>query len=622
DDVVVTGSRQEQKTEKIPAQVTVITAEDILASGAQSIPDALSHIGGVFVTDLNGNGFNKRIDMGGFGDTSDRHVAIVVNGRKINPIDQSGINFLSIPIENVEKIEVLHGGNSVLYGSDAMGGVINIITKDHAKGVQISAEAGLGNWDTNKQTASLAFGTGQMSGNMGFVRYDTDGYRDRSEADRQSLFGKLTFYATDILSLSAEGNTTRANYEYPGGLSKAALEADRRQAVNQFDEGESQDDFVVLNANADWGTAGELNVDLSYRHYQRQDDMTSWGTNYDYDYDTVGLNPQYNLDTELFGRDNRLTIGAELYDTDYKNASYSTWTASTTYFSHDQKTAGFYAQDELSVMENLILNLGARYEDFDTTLDSTLGGETEIDENEWAWNVGLAYIYSPGSKVYGRVYQAYRFPRVDEFMNLFSGAVNTDLTHETSIGYEAGVRYVGMADRLVLNVRAFLFDVEDEIAWNGILWQNENLEETRHQGAELNLKFKANDLLTMFCGVGYTDAEFTTGDNDGKQIPLVPEFKANLGAMLSFDNGFGCRVQVNHIGSRYPGSDYSNSFEELDSANTVDVYLTYKFDRVELFLNATNVFDEEYHNGYQAAWGENFYPMPEAAYYAGVRVKF
>lgn len=623
DEVVVTGSRQEQATEKIPAQITVITAEDIKASGAQSVPDALRNLGGVIVTDFNGNGFNQKVDMGGFGETSDRHVAIIVNGRKINPIDMSGVNFLSIPIENVEKIEVLHGGNSVLYGGDAMGGVINIITKDSTEGVHGYAELGIGSFDAIKGTAGLTFGLDRFDGNLGLVQYDTKGYRDHSDADRTSVYGKLTFHATDTLAVSLEANTTKANYQFPGGLTKAQIEQDRKQAVNTADEGESQDDFYVLTLESDWGSYGKLDLNLSYRDYSRDDDMLSWWGDkyYSYEYDTVGFNPQYILDNKLFGNDNRLTIGMEMYDTDYTAWSGpSKALVKTNHFEHDQKTLGIYLQDEFNLMQNLVLNLGVRYEDFDTTLGLNPAQNKEIDENEYAWNLGVAYIFNPGSKLYARAYQAFRFPRVDEFLTY--GVLNENLKHETSRGYEMGARFVGMNNRLALSGRIFTFDVDDEIAYNGATYLNENIDKTRHQGGELNAKFKATNILSLFGGLGYTNAEFTTGANNGKKIPLVPEFKANTRFELKFDCGFSYRLQYNYLSSRYAGTDYSNSVDKLDSAGTVDMYASYTYKKVEFFANATNIFNEEYYNGYAGTGWTSFYPMPEAVYYGGVRFKF
>jgi iron complex outermembrane receptor protein len=620
DDIIVTASRFEQHNERVPAQVTVITAEDIQAGGAQSVPEALRNLGGVIVSDLNGNGFNQTVDMGGFGETAGRHVVVLVNGRKLNPIDQSGINFIAIPIENVAKIEVLHGGNSVLYGGDAMGGVINIITKEAEKGIHGRFEAGVGSYGTAKGTTGISFTSGRFGGTIGGTFYDTDGYRDHSEAERKSANAGFTFDPSDTLGFSFEASTTQADYEYPGSLTLAQMEADRKQANPWYpdDGGESQDDAYVLSMNTDWGEWGLFNFDLSCRDYERQD--ITWGSSFDYDYITLGANPQYVLDRSVFGKDNRLTLGVEYYDTDYDAKFYN-----FNVYDHSQDTVGFYLQDEFSLLESLILNFGVRYEEVDTALKyySQTGTNEDINQDEWAWNVGLAYIFAPKSKVYVRAYQAYRFPKVDEFMRLSDGAVNTNLEHETSRGYEVGARFVALNDRLVADFRLFSFDVDDEITWNAVAGQNENLDETRHQGGELNINFKTTDLITMFGGFGYTHAELTAGPNDGKKIPLVPEFKANLGFALNFDFGLTFRCQYNHLGKRYAGGDSSNVYDKLDSADTVDLYLSYPYKQVEFFLNATNIFNEEYYNGYNYGPGfESYYPMPEAVYYGGIRVKF
>jgi iron complex outermembrane receptor protein len=625
DDMVVTGSRLAQKIEKIPAQITVITAADIEARGAQSVPDALRNLGGVTVTDLNGNGFNQKVDMGGFGGTADRHVAVVVNGRKINPMDLSGTNFLSIPIENVARIEVLHGGSSVLYGGDAMGGVINIITKDAKAGVHGHVEAGFGSHDTTKGTAGISFAQGRFDGNFGAVLYNTDGYRDHSEGDRSSIYGKFTFHASDTLALTLEANTTEADYEFPGPLTKDQMRQDRKQATNPEDEYETRDTFYALTLESNLGDMGKFDLNLSYRDYSNDAEMPSfYSDNYaTYDYETVGVNPQYILDRSFFGKENRLTVGVEFYDSKYERWSGNTKaTIKTNNYDHDQKTWGLYLQDEFNLTQNLVVNLGTRYEEFDTTLRSSKADDNDLDESEWAWNLGVAYIFKPGSKIYARSYKAFRFPRVDEFMILSTGVVNTDLKHETSQGYEIGARFVGMDNRLSMNARLFTFDVEDEIFWNNAVWKNDNIGETRHQGGEIDARFRTTDIVTLFGGLGYTDAEITTGDNDGKEIPMVPEFKANTGFELNFACGFTYRLQYNYLSSRHAGSDTSNEFDKLDSASTVDMYATYTYKQVELFLNATNIFNEEYYDGYKSNWGESFYPMPEAVYYGGIRVRF
>lgn len=612
DDMIVTASRSEQANEKVAAQVTVITAEDIRAGGAQSVPDALKNLGGVVVSDLWGNGLRQTVDMGGFGETAQQHVAVLVDGRKLNPIDQSGISYLNIPIENVEKIEVFHGGNSVLYGASAMGGVINIITKEAKSGVHAWAEGGAGSYGTAKGNAGVSFSSGKFGGSIGGAFYDTDGYRDQSAFSRRSGNARFTFDPSDILSFAFDTTMATADYEYPNALTLAQMEENRKQANSYYpdDGGESHDNAYVFSIKSDLKEFGRINLDLSYRDYNRSD--ISYGSQCDYDYNTFGVNPQYVLDHAIWGKDNRLTLGMEYYDTDYDASYYGSS------YDNNQSFIGFFIQDEFNVLQNLILNIGTRYEDVDTSLKGT--ANKDVDEDEWAWNIGLSYIFMPRSKVYIRAYQAYRFPLVDEYVTY--GVFNTNLTHETSQGYEIGTRFVGLDNRLGIDLRLFLFDVDDEIAYNNISYLNENLEETRHQGGEVNIDYQVSGLVLLFGGVGYTDAKMTAGPYDGKNIPLVPELKAHLGFELKFDFGLNFRCQYNHLGERYAGSDNENDYDKLDSADTVDLYLSYPYEGMEFFINANNIFNEKYYTGYHTAWGETYYPVAEAVYFAGVRVRF
>ena len=195
-------------------------------------------------------------------------------------------------------------------------------------------------------------------------------------------------------------------------------------------------------------------------------------------------------------------------------------------------------------------------------------------------------------------------------MNLTYGTINSDLTHETARGYEAGVRYVGLDTRLAVDFRVFTFDVDDEITWVNIGWsgENQNLNQTRHRGAELTADFKATRRISLFGGLGYTHAQVVSGqysgaDISGNKIPLVPEFKANLGFTFNFDFGLTFRCQYNYLDDRYAGSDFYNSYEKLGSAHTVDLYLSYPYRQVEFFLNATNIFNEEYCDGYSYGSG-------------------
>lgn len=628
EEVVVTGTRTEQRVEKVPAHVSVITEDQIRASGAQSVPEVLRGLGGVIVRDMNGNGNNQNIDMGGFGETADRHVAVVINGRRINPIDQSGIRWSTIPLENIQRIEILYGSGNVLYGDNAMGGVINIITKDWEGESGAHAELATGSHNTRKGHVNVAFGKEDVGVMLGATLFKTDGYRDRSERDQAHFYNKIDCYISDTSSLFFETNVSRASFQLPGPLTEARRDANRKQAANLDDEGKDTEASFAAGVEKDWGESGRLNLSLSHRRQDLDSDMASWWSFMKYDMETNGLTSKYVLERPLAERDNRLTLGLDLYHTAYDAAGGGFKGATTNVYDHSKRSVGGYAQDEFNIRESLLLNLGVRYEKPKTRLGADLGGsltQEELDEGEWAWNVGLAWSFMPRSKVYARVYRSFRYPAVDEYTNLFTGEVNTTLKQETARGYEAGIRLV-TAPEWSLNARVYWMDLKDEISWNNVTSQNENLEETRHVGGEFDVRYRLRDVLAFYGGGGYTRAEFTRGTNDGKSIPLVPEWKANAGLEILAVPGCRFKIQYNYFGKRYFGNDYSNGRKEMAAFHTVDLYASYRVNKMlEVFLNADNIFGEEYSDyGYYNDWDGtyNYYPMPEAVLFGGVRLTF
>ena len=130
EEVVVTATRYEEKVTDVPANVSIISEEEIKNSTAQNIPDLLRTEVGVQVNDIAGNRRAYTVDLRGFGETATLNTLVLVDGRRVNQPDLSGVDWTEIPLERVSRIEIIKGGRgSVLYGDNATGGVINIITK-------------------------------------------------------------------------------------------------------------------------------------------------------------------------------------------------------------------------------------------------------------------------------------------------------------------------------------------------------------------------------------------------------------------------------------------------------------------------------------------------------------
>ncbi len=129
EEVVVTASRQEEEVRDTARNVTVITSEDIEQATSNFVPELLSREANVTLRSFFGTDKNAGVDVRGMGETSSSNVLVLVDGFRLNPPDLSGPDFSVIPISEIERIEIVRGANSVLYGDGAVGGVVNIITK-------------------------------------------------------------------------------------------------------------------------------------------------------------------------------------------------------------------------------------------------------------------------------------------------------------------------------------------------------------------------------------------------------------------------------------------------------------------------------------------------------------
>ena len=189
--LIVSGSRFEENLNEVPANVQVITREEIAESTSTNIPDILSQIGGLNVRNTQGGqlNLNATIDMGGYGATANSTTLVLVDGQRINPIDSSSISWESIPIDSINRIEILRGGASVQYGNGAVGGVINIITNGGKKDLnQISSSYGSFNTLVNNAIFrnTIDQTTLQLSANTS----NSNGWRQNSAANAYSFDAK------------------------------------------------------------------------------------------------------------------------------------------------------------------------------------------------------------------------------------------------------------------------------------------------------------------------------------------------------------------------------------------------------------------------------------------------
>lgn len=618
-EVVVTALRAEEQVEKIPANVTVITEEDIRESTARTVQDLLEGEAGLIVRDLYGTGTKSAVDMRGF--ARGLNTAVLVDGRKVNAVDLSGVDWNLIPLENIERIEIVRGSGSVLYGDHATAGAINIITK---KGVtarpEVEAEARVESYSGHSEHLSVGGSAGRL-GYFLFGKYrETDGYRENSEFRAKDLKSTLTYDFTDNLFVELRGGWHEDHQGLPGGLTAAELSADRRQSVKPDDSTDFDRHFYGARVVY---APGREELEAEYNLNDREFDSTAvfFGTSFDTSRETETRDAKLKLSSrrDLLGHGNLLTAGFDYLGADVENTT--SFMGSVTPSTIDKTERGYYVNEEFSITGAWVLNAGYRHTDAE--YEDVVGGASpgsgmqEFDEN--SYTAGVAYNYAPGSKVYASFTRGFRLPTTDELFS-FDGTI-VDLRPERTDTYEAGaVHAVGEGSSVSLTV--YSMEVEDELFFNQSTFTNENLDETLHKGLELGFKAGLTDYLSLDGSWSYTDATFESGPFSGKTIPLIPEHTASLGATVAHA-GLVLAVDANWVGERFLENDLDNASDGLDDYTVVDARLSYTYKTLTAFVGVNNVLDEEYNvYGVQGTTRTEFYPAPERNYYGGVRLSF
>jgi iron complex outermembrane receptor protein len=637
--VVVTGTRDVQEIQKIPANVTVITKEEIERSYARTTVDLLRDQVGVVVNDLRGTGKNVFMDIRGFGEIGPLNVLVLVDGRRVNEIDLSGVDWSQIPLEQIERIEILRGPGSVLYGDNAAAGVINIITKRPQK--PLSFEAGLsgGSYRYNKETASVSGKFGPFSGILNAGYHGTDGYRDNGFLRAQDLGGKLVYDVNEDLSFNFSGNFHNDNTGLPGNLTKEQIHTLGRRATDAPDDtAETDDGYGALGLKARFGELGRVDAELSYRHREVStflfDPLSQPSFDDRRNLTTWGFTPRYILEKAVWNHAHKLTFGVDLYRSHsvvFSNSAFSDPPQNQSEVT--KKSTGVYLLDEFSILQNLILSLGYRREwvTFDLSQE-TPRFDDKVNDNKPAWNVGLDYFWGKKSSAFLSVKRSFRFPVSDEliefifdpvnFFQVTEVRVNPAIKTQTGLHYEAGVRHA-FTDQVEGNVTIFRIDTEDEIFFNPVTFRNENYPETRRTGVEMGATFRPFQPLSLWGNYSYIRPRLHKGPFRGNDIPFVPTHKASAGADIHLGWGFLFNTRFNYVGTRHLISDFENSVDKLDWFYTVDARLSFAYKGLKAFVGINNLFDRKYFEFGSFVGGTQFFsPSPERNWLAGVSYTF
>jgi len=627
EEIIVTATKYDEEISKIPSFITVISEEDIKNSTAQTIPDILRKFG-IHVSDITGNKRTFNVDIRGFGETSQSNLLVLIDGMKINQPDLSGSDWLLIPLERVEKIEIIRSSaGSVLYGDNATGGVINIITKKAEKlnaGTTVSA----GSYETFKQ---YAYATAELNAKAAFYLsgsyLNSDGYRRNSDIESKDLGLKLNYSINNNINIKFNTGYHKDNTGLPGALKESDISAgiSRKESTHPNDFSETEDYYFNLTPEIYFMGDNIFKIDLSYRKRAWISFASGdWGDFLgDSEMKTFGILPQFIFKQKFSIGKNSLTAGFDYHNTTDKiiNKGVSFGFPFISEFKLKKKNYGYYLHDELNVLENLSISAGYRHDIADFYFHPS--NTDTLSMREDIYTFGANYKFYKESYAYISFTKSFRYPLLDELYSFYTNTVNTRLNPQKSYDYEIGLRYY-FNDNIYSNINFFRIYTYDEIFLNPVTYNNENLDgKTRRDGIEFSLNAKVFSWLTLFTNYSYINAKIKDGQYEGKNIPNVPKHKASFGLTSDITKELSLYLDCIYVGSRPFISDFSNSFDKQKDYLVFNTKITYKNKNIRAFLDINNLFNKKY-SEYGVLGGfpveKAYYPSPGRNFLIGLSV--
>lgn len=634
DELIVTAERAPTRLGEAPANVTILSREDIEQSGARTIVDIFEGEPGMNVSNLLGNPKRAQVDIRGYGEAAPQNVLFLVDGRRINSIDLSGTDLSQIPLEAIERVEIYRGPASVLYGDNASAGVVNIILKKGEGATKATLTATVGSYALIRPSALVSGQANKISYFAIGSTLDTAGYRHNNAFRGRDFLGNVVVDPWKNLTVTLKAGFHADRYGLPGALLEGTLRRgliERKDSVYPFDHASTEDNFVDAEATARLGTATLFAWGLSYRNRHNHGSYYYTGgfTENRQKLETISVTPKLVFDQPIMGRKNALTVGWDYYSypTTVHVAGRSSVGPSNTTTDIDRWDTGFYIHDRFFPIENFLLEAGyrkhrveygVRHTDF---VNRNLSLSSDNERSKDAYRFSLQYFFEKYGGIFLTYARGFRFPVTDEFVipgYCFFGfcqptQIAYDLKPQMTNQFDAGIRF-SPTTSVGGSITFFTSTNKNEIYFNPLLFSNMNYDRTRRTGIEANLFLKPFRSLDMSFMYSYTKATFDGGPFDGKRIPLVPTSK--LGAKVSYMLLDNLTVNVSALARSncYAVSDQANSQDKLAGYTTFDASLVWTWMKFKAILAGKNLTGKKYSEyGVYSSFANDvaLYPSPE-----------
>ena len=618
----------------IPYAVKDFSKEDIKKTGAENITGFLRRVSSVNVSDWYGTGVKANVDLMGFGDNSLSNILVLVNGRRINDIDLSGIDWAQIPLNNVDSIEIIKGGGGVLYGDNSSGGIINIITKKKIPD-EFQSEINIegGSYSSDKESFNFTGKEGIISYSLYSEHISTDGYRKNSQYRSKYANMNINAEINDDTGISFEFGHHRYRYGLPGALYESDLSSgfSRRDSKYPNDNSRMEDNYITGSFKKDFSDNLKLLTDITYRNKNGVDNWLSygiWNDVVDKHINSVNLTSRFIFKADTLGLRHKIISGFDIFSADFSaDTNYLHFPGSDNYTDIDRTYKALFFNDTINLNDKLSFSTGARIQREKFSFDycsSFLKIDDNLDFSEESYEAGANYKLSENKNIFINFSRGFRVPKTDEYFSAFaSPPVNKNLLPQISKSIVAGTNL--QFGSISLSSDIFIMYLDNEIYYNPLTYANENYDRTKHEGADVSFTFNVSKNTEVSAGYRFTEAKFEKGAYMNREVPAVPHSKVNISFSHVFFNRFTFNLDALYRSKMYLINDINNTLDKLSSFWVANAKLSFKMKNIEIYAGINNLFNErysEYASTNSSATVRALYPSPGRNCFFGTKIKF
>lgn len=594
--IVVTATRSEILLEKSPSFTEIISSDRIKKLNGSTAGEILQYNSGIYIKDYGGVSALKTLSLRGTGSENN---LFLINGSRVNNFQNGLVDLSLYPSDYVEKIEVVHGGNTALFGSDAVGSVINILTNSPSRDLKLKLNLSNGSFNYNKLVVSLSNGYKNINGNFSFIReYGRENYKYKNPVYNEILerqnngFSRNSFY-TSLEYLGKKvviknfWTYNQLDRRLPGSLSYPSTSASQndKNLSSQLILKYIISSKIQFDINSSW-------LHLFQRYREPAFSIESFSKN-----NHFSLNPQLLYKINDF---NKILFGIELVEASLEGVDYAnkvTRSQRSIFLSGD-----IMFPTSLSYLHAISVYPIMRFDNFNS------------NGNEFLPKLGFNIETIPGLFLQTSISKNYRIPTLNDlfYKDPWGNRGNPDLKPEYSTNFDAGINYSPhIFDKFNIGISYFYINTKDKIVWKEIepfVYSAVNIDRTLIKGivTRINYRMKNFEIETNYT---YSDGRKVNdfGVTSNKQLIYTPR---NIWkGILSYDLGI-LSINLYHIvvDKRYTDEENTKSVAGYQVTNgNVVVMKKYGQSLISLKLEINNMFNKSYQIIYD-------YPMPFRSY--------